>query len=154
MPRTPIPTFAFALVVVRKGDRFLIVQERKHGQQWYLPAGRVEPGETIIDAAHRETLEESGIPIEIDGILRIEHSPHPDGHARLRTFFLAHPADETPPKRIPDRESLGAAWASLKELAGYPLRGDEVREIFNYVARGGPVFPLNMLCPEGSSWRS
>ena len=47
MSRTPSATWFFALVVVRRGDRFLLVHERKHGQTWYLPAGRVEPGETL-----------------------------------------------------------------------------------------------------------
>jgi phosphatase NudJ len=42
MSREPIPTWYFALVVVVSGDRFLRVHERKHGQLWYLPAGRVE----------------------------------------------------------------------------------------------------------------
>ncbi len=65
MPRSPVPTWYFALVVVRLGPRFLIVQERKHGQLWYLPAGRVEPGENITDAARRETLEESGVPVVV-----------------------------------------------------------------------------------------
>ena len=41
MARTPIPTWCFAIVVVRRGDQFLLVQERSHGQPWYLPAGRV-----------------------------------------------------------------------------------------------------------------
>ena len=34
MPRNPIPTWFFALVVVRKGERFLLVHEAKHGQGW------------------------------------------------------------------------------------------------------------------------
>ena len=51
MPREPIPTHTFALVVVRRADLFLVLRERKHGQLWYLPAGRVEPGETIVRAA-------------------------------------------------------------------------------------------------------
>lgn len=152
MPRPPIPTYVFALVVVRSQDRFLLVHERKHGQPWYLPAGRVEPGESIASAALRETLEESGIPVELDGVLRIEHSPHPDGTARLRVFFLAHPVDDRPPKQRPDNESLGAAWVSLHELAGYPLRGDEVRAAIEYVLRGGTVYPLSLLCREGAGW--
>jgi len=41
MPREPIQTWYFALVVVRLQHRFLLVHERKHGQKWYLPAGRV-----------------------------------------------------------------------------------------------------------------
>ncbi|MBY0456909.1 MAG: NUDIX domain-containing protein, partial [Gemmataceae bacterium] len=116
MARPPIPTWCYALIVVRKGDRFLLVQETNYGQPWYLPAGRVEPGESFADAAVRETLEESGIPVRITGLIRVEHSPSPAG-TRLRVIFLAEPTDDTPPKTEPDDESLGAAWVTLDELA-------------------------------------
>ena len=75
MGRDPIPTSYFALVVVQHGDRFLLVQERKHGQRWHLPAGRAEPGESLAEAAERETLEESGVKVRLTGVLRVEHSP-------------------------------------------------------------------------------
>jgi phosphatase NudJ len=153
MARDPIPTFAFALVVVRLGRRFLLVHEKKHGQLWYLPAGRVEPGESIADAAVRETLEESGVPVVIDGILRVEETPTSGGAARMRVFFVAHPKDDTPPKHHPDDESLGAAWVALDELHRFPLRGAEVREIFEYVDRGGAVHPRSILTTEGAPWR-
>lgn len=71
MARTAIPTWFFVLVVVRRGDRFLVVHERKHGQLWYLPAGRVEPGESFAAAAARETREEAGIPIHLEGVARM-----------------------------------------------------------------------------------
>ena len=152
MARQPIPTWFFALVVVRRGDQFLLVQESKHGQLWYLPAGRVEAGETFVDAARRETLEESGVPVRIVGVLRVEHTPTPTA-ARVRVVFLAEPVDDTPPKSTPDDESLGAAWVSLADLDRYPLRGTEVREMFAYVADGRAVFPLSILKPEGMPYR-
>lgn len=152
MSREPIPTWCFAVVVVRKKDRFLIVHERKHGQLWYLPAGRVEPGETWIQAAHRETLEETGVPVEVTGLLRIEHSPSPQG-ARIRVVFVAEPLDDTPPKSVPDEESLEAAWVTLEELAQYSLRGVEVRELFSYVENGAPIYPVSLIQPEGSPYR-
>ena len=147
VPRDPIPTWCFSLVVVRLGPRFLIVHEAKHGQLWYLPAGRVEPGETFAEAAIRETREEAGIDVALDGIVRIEHTPSRDG-ARMRVLFVAHPIDDRPPKSVPDDESLGAAWVTLDELDSYPLRGDEVRELFAHVAAGGAVFPLALLADE------
>ena len=75
MTRAAIPTWSFAVVVVCRGDRFLLVLERKHGQLWYLPAGGVQPGETFAMAALRETLEETGVPIRLTGLLRLEHTP-------------------------------------------------------------------------------
>src|SRR5438874_2122717 len=126
MSREPIPTWFFALVVVRDGDRFLVVHEARHGRKWYLPAGRVEPGESLVAAAHRETLEETGVPIVLEGIVKVEHTPSEDGTARCRVFFVARPADRTPPKSVPDDESLEARWVTLAELALLPLRSGEV----------------------------
>ena len=154
MARNPIPTWYFCLVVVRLKDRFLLVQECKHGQRWYLPAGRVEPGETFVEAAVRETLEESGIPIVVEGILRIEHTPYPDGTARVRFIFVAHPLDETPPKTTADEHSLGAAWFSLDELETLPLRGEHVHEMLEFVKNDAPIYPLKILTFEGASYKS
>lgn len=149
MSRKAIPTWCFAVVIVRRGDRFLLVHERKHGQLWYFPAGRVEPGETLAQAAVRETLEESGVPVELDGILRIEHSPSPGGGARMRVLYTAHPIDDTPPKSVPDKESLEAAWVTLDQLDQLPLRGDEVKRVLTEVARGAPVYPMSLITFEG-----
>lgn len=148
MARDPIPTWCFVLVVVRRGEEFLLVHERKHGQRWYLPAGRVEGGESFAAAACRETLEESGVPVKLTGIIRVEHSPSRDA-ARLRVLFLAEPVGDTALKSTPDEESLGAAWVTLEELGQYELRGREVSELFAYVAAGGAVYPLSLLQPEG-----
>lgn len=147
MPREPIPTWFFALVIVRLKDRFLLVQE--NDGSWYVPAGRVEPGEDMLAAARRETFEESGVPVTIDGIVRVEHTPLVNG-ARVRIVFTAHPLDETPPKSTPDAETLRAAWVSLRDLDRYPLRGAEVRDMLAYVAQGGPVYSLSLLTYEGT----
>jgi phosphatase NudJ len=143
--RTAIPSWFFVLMVVRQGDRFLLVQERKHGQTWYLPAGRVEPGETLRQAALRETWEEAGLQIELDGILRIEHSPAPD-MTRVRVLFTAHPLPDAPTQTPVD--SLQVRFVTLADLAALPLRGPDVRAIFEAVAAGHPVYPLSLICHE------
>jgi phosphatase NudJ len=152
MAREPIPTWCYALVVVRKGDRFLLVQESKYGEPWYLPGGRVEAGETFTDAAVRETREEAGIPVRVTGVIRVEHSPSPAG-ARMRVLFLAEPTDDTPPKSEPDDESLRATWVTLDELPQYKLRGAEVADMFRYVADGGTIHDPDVFRPEGTPYR-
>jgi phosphatase NudJ len=151
MAKKPIESWMFALVVVRKGNRFLLVHERKHGQRWYLPAGRVEFGETFPEAAKREVMEEAGVPISLDGILRIEHTPRSDGSARIRMIFLASPVDDTPPKSVPDDESLEARWLTIEEIdtLGLSLRSPEVIRLFEQVQRGVTLMPMSMLTLEG-----
>jgi phosphatase NudJ len=141
-------------VVRRAADgRFLIVHERKHGQLWYLPAGRVETAETFVEAAVRETMEEAGVPVRVVGVIRVEHTPR-DAYARMRVVFLAEPVDDRPAKTEADEESLGAAWVSVEELAEYRLRGEEVREILRYVARGGEVYEMGVLRGEGEGYEA
>jgi len=153
MSRDPIPTWYFAIVVVRHGDRFLLVQERKHGQRWYLPAGRAEPGESLAEAAARETLEESGVRVRLTGVLRVEHSPSPR-RARLRAVYLAEPSGDTKTKQEPDDESLRAEWVSLSELDQYEMRGPEVEQLLRYVADGGKCSPLDIIQEEGMPYVS
>ena len=92
------------------------------------------------------------MPIVLSGILRVQHTPHFDGSARLRVFFLAHPKDDTQPKQIADEQSLRAAWVGIDELHRLKLRGEEVREILTYVDYGAPIYPLSLLQTEGAPW--
>ena len=151
MSKKPIPTWFFVLVVVRDGDRFLAVHEAKHGASWYLPAGRVEPGETFAEAAHRETREESGVPIVLEGILKVQHTPTAVA-SRMRVIFLARPADESPPRDHPNEHTLEARWVTLAELGTLPLRGGEVAALFRWVADGATVGPLELLGSEDDDY--
>lgn len=86
------PTFSFSVVVVHRPEdnKFLLIQEGcKVG--WWLPAGRVDTGENFFEAAHRETLEEGGIEIELKGILQFEYWPLRKGGAKQRITFYAQP---------------------------------------------------------------
>jgi phosphatase NudJ len=143
--RDPIPTWFFVLIVVRDGDRFLLVQENKPERPWYIPAGRVEPGESLLEAAAREALEESGIPVEIERVIRIDHTPFPENVARVRVYLVARPAADSPPKSAADQHSLQAAWFTLDEIRELPLRGEEAYLLCEYVAMDAPLYPLDVL---------
>lgn len=143
MSRAPIPTWFFVLTVVRDDDRFLLIKERRHGQGWYLPAGRVEPGETLVEAAIRETLEESGVHAEITGLLKVQHSPRGSG-ARVRVVFVGKATSGEPG---PTADSLDARWVTLADLDDLELRAGEVRTWLE-LAITGPTAPLTLLGTE------
>ena len=57
------------------------------GGGYWLPAGRVDPGEKLRDGGVRETLEEAGVHIAITRVLKFNLTN------ALRIIYLAHPVD-------------------------------------------------------------
>lgn len=62
-------------VWVRHDDAVLLV--RHEGEDsWSEPGGKIEPGETFAESAKRETLEETGVSVEITGVLEVHPITH------------------------------------------------------------------------------
>ncbi|MEE8360602.1 MAG: NUDIX domain-containing protein [Gemmatimonadales bacterium] len=150
MTRDPTPIWCFALVVVRQDDKFLVIQERKHGQLWYLPAGRVERTEDFFTAARREAEEEAGFRVRLTGIVRMEHTPVPGDRARLRIVFEGVPEE---PIEHPQggQDALAAAWVTPAEAAELPLRAEELPALFRHVANEGSM-PIQVLTREDAPY--
>jgi mutator protein MutT len=52
--------------VVRRNDKYLVCQRpthKRHGGLWEFPGGKLERGETYLDAARRELAEELGVEV-------------------------------------------------------------------------------------------
>lgn len=150
--RKPEPIALFALVVVQnKNGDYLLVEECCQ-QGWWLPGGKVEPGESFQEAAIRETLEETGVKIKLTGILRYEYTPK--SH-RQRVIFLGEPvSDKEKVRTTPTFDSVQAVWtnysAFTKDVQSKQkeLRGLEPYIWFSYVQHGGPIHSLDLLATE------
>ena len=149
MARDPIPTWFFVVTVVHRDGHYLLLKEKKD-RGWYFPAGRVEVGESLEQAALRETREETGVEAVLEGLLRFEHGPT-SGGARVRVFFLARPMDGSEPRRTDDND--GAALFSLSAIRTMRLRGPDVLPCLEFHAAGGRVLPLDALTTEDAPWR-
>lgn len=59
--------------VIEKDGKFLLVQEAKKRcrGKWNIPAGHLDPNETIFDGAKREVFEETGCKVELTGVVQI-----------------------------------------------------------------------------------
>jgi 8-oxo-dGTP diphosphatase len=95
-PRT-LPRVGSA-VVIRQGDTLLLAQRAKDPNRgtWVFPGGKIEPFESIHQAAEREILEETGLHIEVgEQIGAFEIIRPPDEH-RVIIYSWAHPVAGTP----------------------------------------------------------
>lgn len=117
MSRTWLPRVTVATVIEKNG-KFLMVEEDIHGEKILnQPAGHLEPNETLIQAAIRETLEETGWHISIDHLIEFSQwtSPNSENHY-LRSCF-AGTAISFDPNQTLDKGIICAQWMSREEVA-------------------------------------
>jgi phosphatase NudJ len=131
----------WVLALVEHAGRFLVINEAG-GDGWYLPAGGVEPGESLVDAVVRETLEEAGVRVEPGPIVHVDQqwSVRGEAHARLRFVFRANAVGPLSPKGFADQHSLGAAWMTADELRRVQLRGRDILGLLELARSPGARF--------------
>ena len=111
-----IPHVTVATVVFHDG-RYLLVEELDNGcHVLNQPAGHLEADETLIDAAARETLEETGWEVQIEAVLgaSLFHSSQ-TGISYYRTSFLARPLRHHAAQAL-DKEIVAPHWMSYQEI--------------------------------------
>ena len=95
MATTPTHAGLTADMFVLRGDRFLTLTRgagRGKGLE-YLPGGIVDPGEDPLDAAVRETAEESGLVVQDARVLRVWTYPTPEGFETIHATFVSRSDD-------------------------------------------------------------
>jgi ADP-ribose pyrophosphatase YjhB (NUDIX family) len=142
-------------VVIVKDDKILLIQEAKESckGQWYLPAGKMEKGETIISAAKREMKEEAGYEIDVAGVFHIEHISY-GGPSWIR-FSIAANIIGGELKTVPDQESLRADWFPLSDLQNNRIQlrtNDFVPLIFNVFLKNKYLIPVNFFLDKADAF--
>jgi 8-oxo-dGTP pyrophosphatase MutT (NUDIX family) len=112
------------VVVVNDAGHILLIH-RTDNDNWALPGGAMDLGESLPEAAVRETLEETGVCVEVTGLVGIYTDPRhvilytSNGEARqeFSVVFTARPVGGEP---TPSAESRDVRWVApdaIRELA-------------------------------------
>lgn len=133
--------------VVADGERYLMVEEEVNGRLVYnQPAGHLDDGESLVAAALRETLEETGWTVELQHLIGVHQwrsTEHGDGVVR---FSFAARAVSHDPDRPLDTDIRRALWLTRTEIAalGEHLRSPMILQSID-LWLGGQRLPLEVM---------
>jgi len=120
----------------------LLLQRRRDTGQWALPMGKMEIGETPTECAVRETREETGIAVQVTGLLGIYSDPghivaYGDGEVRqeYEVILLGRPVGGKP--TIND-EASDVRWVEQDGLDQLDIHPTQRRQISHYMTRDYP----------------
>ena len=127
------------VVVVNDAGEILMIR-RTDNDNWAVPGGAIDLGESVAQAAVRETREESGIECEITGIVGIYSDPK---HVLLYTsngevrqeFSIVLTARPLSGQPTPSSESSEVRWVPVSEVRDYTMDRSMRIRINDYLAR-------------------
>lgn len=141
-----LPHVTVATTVEING-RFLLVLEKIAGREVYnQPAGHLEPNESLIDAAIRETREETGWLVAPTSVLGITvHNSSPSGETYVRVSFTAKAIKQDKLAKL-DSAIIKPVWLSYEQIEAVQqqLRSSMVLNDVNRF-RAGLGFGLELL---------
>src|SRR3989338_926747 len=111
-------------IVIKEG-KVLLVNSRYKDEEFYLfPGGGMKFGETIEEAAIRETLEETGAKVKIKDLFHVNEYIYADDWNKrsVSIFFIAEVVEISEPKTNDNGKIKEVKWIKLDELDNYDIR--------------------------------
>lgn len=128
------------VAVVNEAGDILMIRRTDNGN-WALPGGAIDLGESVAQAAIRETREETGIDCEVTGIVGIYSDPRhvilytSNGEAR-QEFSIVLTARPLSGRPTPSSESSEVRWVSIAEVSNYAMDRSMRKRIGDFLTPG------------------
>jgi ADP-ribose pyrophosphatase YjhB (NUDIX family) len=131
---------ANAVVVNPAGELLLI--HRTDNDNWSLPGGAMEPGESMTVCAVRETFEETGVHIEVVGLVGIYTDPrhiilYTSNNEARQEFSIVYTARPLGGEPTPSDESREVVWVAPNLIDGLTMHRSMRMRIEHYLTRVG-----------------
>ncbi len=110
------PNTTVASVIERDGLFLMVEEHTADGLRFNQPAGHLERGESLIDAAVRETLEETAFCFEPQCLVGVYQWTTPSADTQYLRFAFGGSAVDHEPARALDQGIVRALWMSRDEL--------------------------------------
>ena len=110
------PNVTVAAVVEQEGKYLLVEEQTCNGILFNQPAGHLEPNESIIQGAVRETLEETGYTFTPEWLIGIYRSHSSTDNITFIRFAFSGSVTEHDPERALDAGILRAGWFDVDEI--------------------------------------
>ncbi len=126
------PMVGVGVVVWRGGDVLLIRRGKPPREgSWSLPGGRQRLGETVREAALREVREETGLEVEITGLVDVVDSITRDraGEVRYHYTLVDFSAEWKAGEARAGGDAAEVAWVPQERLGQYSLWSETTRII-------------------------
>jgi ADP-ribose pyrophosphatase YjhB (NUDIX family) len=142
-PQAPEPNslvVATSAVITDDQGRILL-QRRTDSGNWALPGGAMEVNESLTDSVIRETKEETGLDIEVTGIVGTYTDPkhviaYTDGEVR-RQFNICYTARVLGGELQPSAESTALAFIHPRDLDTLPIHHTQRLRLTHFLQRRG-----------------
>jgi 8-oxo-dGTP pyrophosphatase MutT (NUDIX family) len=144
------PNATVAAIVERDGRLLMVEEDTPEGLRLNQPAGHLDPGETLQQAAVRETLEETGWSVEPVALLGLYMARYANARAGvdvtyLRHAFVCRPLSHDAARAL-DSGIVRALWMTPAEILASVDRHRSplvARTVADHVA--GRRFPLDLV---------
>jgi len=120
-------------VVIWRGDRFLLIRRGKPPRlgEWSIPGGRQELGETVRQTAAREAMEETGLEIELVGLVDVVDALRKDAEGRVASHItlVDFAARWVAGEAVAGDDAQAVGWFTLEDLPKLQLWAETERVI-------------------------
>jgi 8-oxo-dGTP diphosphatase len=118
------PIVGVGAVVVKDGQALIIKRANEpYKGQWSIPGGRVELGESLVDAVRREMREETGLQVEVGPVIEVfERIQHHDGRVLYHFVIIDYVCSCTGGDLCAGDDAEDAVWVTSEQLEQYEIR--------------------------------